>query len=355
MTTQQRLFWGGLATLGVLIVLGYWWRPILGPFVFAGLLAYLFNPWVTVLTRWHLPRTLAVVTVFFLVFLLFTLMLLGVVPSLQKQLALGVAQLPQWIAWFKTKVWPWVQQHAGVSWQLDLKALDTGLPTDWQGTGSVLNAVLKTFAQSGWAVVNAIANLLLVPVVTFYLLRDWPDVLGSARRLLPRAWEPTVVSLAEDCHRVLRAFLRGQLTVMFFLGLIYTLGLQWVGLELAGLVGLTAGVLSLVPYLGFIVGLGLALSLVALQFSGIEPLLGVLLVFMVGQFLESVVLVPWLISDCIGLHPVMVIFAILAGGQTGGFVGVLLALPIAAVLTVVLRRVHAHYVQSDAYQQGSAW
>lgn len=196
--------------------------------------------------------------------------------------------------------------------------------------------------------------MVLIPVVTFYLLRDWDILMAKIRRLLPRKREALTIQLLGECHEVLGAFMRGQLLVMLALGIVYAVGLMSIGLELGLLIGLLAGLASLVPYLGFVVGISAALVAGLFQF-GVEwyPLLGIVVVFSIGQMLEGMLLTPLLVGDRIGLHPVAVIFAILAGGQLFGFTGVLLALPVAAVIMVLLRHVHELYKESDMYGQPS--
>jgi predicted PurR-regulated permease PerM len=197
-------------------------------------------------------------------------------------------------------------------------------------------------------------NLLVAVVVTFYLMRDWDRLMERLRALLPRRSEAIIVRLAGQSDEVLGAFLRGQLLVMLALGLIYSLGLSIIGLDFALLIGLVAGLISFVPYLGTIVGVLTALIAALIQFQEPIYLLYVGLVFGVGQVLEGMVLTPWLVGDRIGLHPVAVIFAVLAGGQLFGFVGVLLALPVAAVAAVLLRYARERYQQSDLYQDDSS-
>jgi predicted PurR-regulated permease PerM len=187
-------------------------------------------------------------------------------------------------------------------------------------------------------------------VVSFYLMRDWDLMVAKLRSLLPRGREGLVVQLFSECHEVLGAFLRGQLLVMLALGVMYASGLMLIGLELGLLIGVLAGLASIVPYLGVVVGIGAALTAGLFQF-GVDfyPLLGIAAVFMVGQMLEGMLLTPMLVGDRIGLHPVAVIFAIMAGGQLFGFTGILLALPVAAVIMVLARHLHDFYKQSDTY------
>jgi predicted PurR-regulated permease PerM len=193
-------------------------------------------------------------------------------------------------------------------------------------------------------------NLLLIPVVTYYLLRDWDIMKARIAVLLPRDQAPAITRLAAECESVLAAFFRGQLLVMLFLAFFYSLGLSLVGLDNAVAIGVIAGLLGFVPYLGIATGITLALLSALLQGSGGLMPLWVLLVFAMGQLLESLVLTPRLVGGRIGLHPVLVIFAILAGGQLFGFVGVLLALPTAAAGTVFVRHARERDLQSELYK-----
>jgi len=193
------------------------------------------------------------------------------------------------------------------------------------------------------------ANFLLMFVVTFYLLRDWDYIIAKTHALLPRKKEKNIVIIVKESDEVIGAFFRGQMLVMIALSVIYTVGLKIVGLETALLIGVLSGMVSFVPYLGFFVGILIASFVALMQYQEFLPLLYVVIVFMVGQMLEGMVLTPWLVGDKIGLHPVAVIFSVLAGGQLFGFVGILLALPVAAVIAVVLRHILARYTNSDMY------
>ncbi|MCK5091443.1 MAG: AI-2E family transporter, partial [Gammaproteobacteria bacterium] len=212
---------------------------------------------------------------------------------------------------------------------------------------------IASASTSGLALVGGFASLVLVPVVTFYLLRDWDILMSRIRGLIPKQSEERFVQIARESDEVLGSFIRGQLLVMLALGLVYTTGLKLVGLELALLIGLLAGLVSFVPYLGFIIGILSAGIAVIVQTQDVIQLLPVLAVFGVGQLLESFLLTPWLVGDRIGLHPVAVIFAILAGGQLFGFFGILLALPVAAVVAVLLRHAHEQYTSSRVYDQSN--
>lgn len=343
--------WQLLAATVVLAFLLYWLSPVLTPFAVSALLAYLGDPLVDRLQRARLSRTIAVLLVFTVMTLALVLVVIVLVPLLERQITRLIERLPQIVAWFNGVVLPWVQQLTGYSLdQLNPQQIIDALRNHWQQAGGVVATVLASVSRSGLAIVGFLAMLALIPVVTFFFLRDWDVMVQRVRELLPRSVEPTITHLARESDLMLGAFLRGQLSVMIALGVIYSAGLTMVGLDLAILIGMLAGIVGFVPYLGIIVGGGAALIAAAVQFQDWFHPAMVLVVFVVGQTIESIVLTPWLVGDRVGMHPVAVIFAILAGGQLFGFLGVLLALPVAAVLMVVLRWGHERYLDSALYQ-----
>jgi predicted PurR-regulated permease PerM len=335
--------------LGLLYLLA----PVLTPFVVAALLAYIGDPLADRLETWRLNRTLAVVVVFIVLSAVAVLLLAVLVPMVQTQFGLLVAKLPAYTERLRELLLPVLNQITDQhgAQLLDWDALTRSLGTTLKGAGSTAGKLFTTLSKSGLVVAGWIANLVLIPVVAFYLLRDWDRLMACLRELLPRRLEPTITELARESDEVLGAFFRGQLLVMLGLGTIYTLGLWIVGLDLALLVGLIAGLVSFVPYLGFIIGILLAGILALIQFHDMAHLLGVVGVFAVGQAVEGMLLTPLLVGERIGLHPVAVIFAVLAGGTLFGFFGVLLALPVAAVIAVILRHMRRHYVSSELYDE----
>ncbi len=342
--------WFYLAALAAGGYLLYLLAPVLTPFVTAALLAYLGDPLVDWLEARGLSRTLAVVLVFVLLFLLVIALLLLLLPALAAQVGRLVEALPAYLDWVELHVVPWLGATLGVDLpSLDWSAIEQAIQAHWRKVGGVAASVVKVVSQSGMVLLAWLANLVLIPVVLFYLLRDWDILVANIRGLLPRRLEPTVAGLAKESDEVLGAFLRGQVMVMLALGTVYSLGLLWVGLDLALLLGSIAGLVSFVPYLGFILGIALAGVAALMQFHDVIYLLYVAGVFAVGQVLESVVFTPWFVGDRIGLHPVAVIFAVMAGGQLYGFIGILLALPVAAVVMVLLRYVHRRYTESELY------
>lgn len=344
--------WMVLASVVVAGWLVWLLAPVLTPFAAGALLGYLGDPLVDRLQRLRLGRTLAVCVVFAGMFLILVLALLLLVPLIESQVTRLIQSLPAYLDWIQNRVAPWVQERFGSGVEvLDVDQITAVLREHWQQAGGIAAAVLGSISRSGLAVLGWIMTLVLIPVVTFYFMRDWDDLMASVRELLPRRIEPTVVGLARESDEVLGSFLRGQLMVMLALGVIYSGGLWLVGLDLAFLIGMIAGLISFVPYLGSIVGVLAACVAAAVQFTELVPIVLVLVVFGIGQALEGMVLTPLLVGDRIGMHPVAVIFAVLAGGQLFGFVGVLLALPVAAVIMVLLRHAHEHYKGSHLYRK----
>ena len=348
----ERMRWDVLAAIIAILALVYLLQPVLPPFLLAALLAYLGDPLADRLQARGLPRTVAVCIVFLLIAVVVTLLVLLMIPLVGSQVDLLVRKLPLWLDTAQQSWLPWLQQQFNLpEGSLPMARFSEVLKENWAGAGNILTAIWQQLASSGLALMALLANLALIPVVTFYLLRDWDLLMARLRDMLPRRIEQTTVRLAAECDEIIGAFIRGQLLVMFSLGVVYSIGLSLVGLDLALLVGMVAGLASIVPYLGVIVGLVAATLVAYFQFQEWLPLLWVALVFGIGQMLEGMILTPLLVGDRIGLHPVAVIFAILAGGQLAGFAGVLLALPVAAVIMVFLRHWHGQYKGSDWYHQ----
>nr|WP_320134821.1 AI-2E family transporter [uncultured Amphritea sp.] len=348
MSDSQRWFFLILAV--VMAFLLYLLQPILSPFVVAALLAYLADPLADRLEARGLSRTLSVVVVFLVMTTVLLLLVIWLLPKLGYQIQVMLKMVPQVFTMIQTVWIPWLETNTGISLVgFDLQSLQALMSGHWQQTGSLVKTVFSSVGESGLAVAAWVANLVLIPVVMFYLLRDWDVMMGKIGYLLPRNLEKKVTLWANECDEVLGAFIKGQLLVMLALGIIYALGLWTVGLDLALLVGMLAGLASIVPYMGFIVGIVAAGVAAMLQFNDVTMLAWVGVVFAIGQALEGMVLTPLLVGDRIGLHPVAVIFAIMAGGQLFGFVGILIALPVAAVIMVLLRHLHQGYKSSKLY------
>lgn len=348
MTTLGKTF--SLLIICSLFVSIYFLQPILMPFLVGMGLAYLGDPLVDRLEDLGAGRTMGVFIVFVVFLLLISGVLLILLPILAKEISALIRDIPRAIVLLQETTSPFLMANFGIDpFDLNLDELKAKLASNWQQAGGIAGQVLTRVTASSFVLLTTIANLALIPVVAFYLLRDWDILMGKIREMIPRDMENTTVGLVTECDEVLSAFLRGQLLIMFILGCIYAVGLYFVGLDLAFLIGMLAGLASIVPYLGFIVGIIAAAMAAMFQYHDLIHLVYVAIVFGVGQLLEGTVLTPLLVGDRIGLHPVAVIFAVLAGGQLFGFVGVLLALPVAAVTMVFIRHLHDQYKESEYY------
>jgi len=354
MTPQVALRWQLLALIVLIGFAFYLLAPVLTPFAVAAMFAYLFDPLADRLERWKLSRSAAVAIVFLGLTMLLVLTLLLLVPFLERQIASFVRHLPDWVAWFQNVAVPWLNQKFDLNLETpDSAQLGAIVQEHWKEAGGAAAAVVASVSKSGLAVVTWAVHVIVVPVVFFYLLRDWDIMIARIHELLPRSIEPTVTRLARESDETLSAFVRGQLSVMIVLGAMYALGLWACGLDTGPLIGIIAGLISFVPYLGAIIGVGAGVIAALAQYGDWLHVLLVLGVFTIGHVLEGYVLVPRLVGKKIGLHPVAVIFAVLAGGELFGFLGVLLALPIASVAMVLLRYGHTRYRASALYGEAA--
>ncbi|MCG8369082.1 MAG: AI-2E family transporter, partial [Proteobacteria bacterium] len=310
----------------------------------SALLAYLGDPLADRLQKLRMPRTLAVAAVFVLTFLVLALLILLVGPLVGKQVGALFDALPE-IARRAEQVWlptflGWLNIEPG-----DELGIAPFLARYGEMFGSWSGKVLLSVGKSGGALAAAVLSLFLIPIITFYMLRDWDTIVVHLGALVPESQRETVFRLARESDEMLGAFLRGQILVMLALALIYSVGLSLVGVEFAIAIGVVSGLVSFVPYLGFVFGIGLAGLTVAMSPEPLWPLVGVVATFTAAQVIEGSILTPKLVGDRIGLHPVIVIFAVAAGGQLFGFFGILLALPAAAVLSVLVRFAFDRYLK----------
>lgn len=345
---QSALWIGlGLALCWLIALLG----PILTPFLLAATLAYIGNPLVLRLTNRGLPRIAAVLLLMALLIALIALFVLALVPLLAEEGRQLITRLPDLINLINDRWAPWLHDHYGLNIKLKLTpaAVRQLLTANWDSVQTVLGTVASGAASSGQVVLQILSTLLLTPVVLFYLMRDWNVLLERVAHLVPRPWAERVQHLAADVDGILAEFLRGQLSVMALLALYYSAALGVAGIDFALPLGLVTGLLIFIPYVGYAIGFTLALAVAALQFDGFQPVIAVLAVFGIGQVLESFLLTPFLVGERIGLHPLAVIFALLAFGQLFGFVGILIALPASAALLVALRRLRTLYLASRFY------
>jgi len=342
-----------LIAVSLAIALWLLWRlsPILSPFLLAAVMAYVCNPLVGWMERKRIPRTLAVLLTMLLLAGVIAGLLLILAPLVQHETQLFVERLPTALDWFKSHALPWLQVNFGVDATMDMDQVRAYLIDHLKNAGSLVGQLLPSLKSGGLALVGIAVNLLLVPVVFFYALRDWKGMLAQLEILIPRRWRINTLQIAQEVDQVLSEFLRGQISVMLLMATYYSLALHLSGLEFALPIGIVTGLLVFIPYLGMATGLSLAVLAGLMQFQSLRELMPVLIAFGVGQALEGTIVTPWLVGERIGLHPVAVIFALLAFGQIFGFFGVLLALPASAALLVGLRHVRHRYLESDFSQR----
>jgi predicted PurR-regulated permease PerM len=344
--------------VGVVLSLVFWLlAPVLAPFVIAAVLAYVLHPLVLKL-EWlagkRLPRAMAVVLVEAVALLALMGLFLLLVPILVREWPLLQQQLPVLLDRVGEFINPLLAQ-LGLNVSLDVTEIRNHLVTYLSANRGDWWAPLMSSLKLGGSVALAMAGYaVLVPVALFYMLHDWTRLVNSVVVLVPPSWRDRFDRFMHDCDQVLGEYLRGQLLVMLALAVFYTAGLALFGLDLALPIGVFTGLAVFVPYLGF--GLGLVLALLAglLQFASAQALVMVAVVYGLGQVLESFVLTPRMVGERIGLHPLAVILSLMAFGQVFGFVGVLMALPASAVLLVGLRRLRHQYLQSDLYQKSGS-
>lgn len=344
--TEERLY--RLLAIAGLLILIYLLAPILTPFVASALLAYVGDPLVDRLEKLKLSRTVGVLVTFVMIFTGIAALTLLVVPLVRDQGSAFATKLPTYIQWVEANLLPKITPYLG----LEGESLTTGLApliSEYgDKVGSLASGALGTLTRSGSALLTSVVTLFLIPILTFYLLRDWDHIVHRVGELIPASERENLFGLARESDEVLGGFLRGQVLVMLGLATIYSIGLSIVGLDYAIAIGVVAGLVSFVPYLGLVVGIVLAGLSALAQLQSLGAVVAVVAVFVVGQMVEGTLLTPKLVGDRIGLHPVLVIFAVMAGGQLFGFFGILLALPGAAVVSVVVRHVYGRFDDTDA-------
>jgi predicted PurR-regulated permease PerM len=327
--------------------------PVLTPFVVAAVLAYALTPMVNLLDgmgRGRLPRVVAVVVVELVFILALLSVILLVIPILSKELPQMREQVPMLLD--KLSVWakPRLEQF-GLPGSIEVASIKSFVLKYLNANGEdALASVLSSLKLGGSVALAIVGNAVLIPVALFYLLMEWPRFLAQLAGFIPPRLRAACDSFASEADAVLGQYLRGQLLVMLSLAVFYSAGLALFGLDLALPIGVFTGLGVFVPYLGFGVGLVLAALAGLLQFASVKVVVMVAVVFGAGQVLESFYLTPRLVGERIGLHPLAVIFALLAFGQLLGFIGVLVALPASAVMLVAIRRLRSSYLASRLYQ-----
>lgn len=341
----------GFLLLAFLITFFKLLGPILTPFIVGAVLAYILDPLVDKLRRFHISRARGSLWVMLLAFLILTALLLIIVPMLIEQTNNIIKRIPAITDWIQHKLLPWYNIRFGEYFAINDQTVMTWLRANATTIQTYLQNTMVTIMQQGSAIAVGLGNLVLLPLILYYFLRDWPQWRFAVRELVPRRYLTTYTRITTEMDTVLGEFLRGQLLVMIVMGLIYGVGLMLVGLDSGFAIGMVAGLLVFVPYLGAFTGLLLATLAAILQFNSWHGLFMVWAVFGIGQFLESFFITPQIVGEKIGLSPFWVIFALMAFGQLMGFVGMLVALPLAAVCLVLIIEGKQTYLKSRFYNR----
>lgn len=348
-SASQRWFW--VLLTGTVFVFLWLLHAVLLPFVLGMAIAYFLDPAVDWLERRGLSRAGGTVAVIVAFFALIVLVLVVIVPILQQQIAGLVSGLPSLIEHARTdlnRLMMRLQVEAGIP-----QSRVANLQEAAQGQASKalewVAGLVGGIVQSGIALVNLLSLIFITPVVAFYLLRDWDRLVVRVDSWLPREHAATIRAQAREIDRALSGFARGQALMCVFLATYYAVGLTLVGIDFGLIIGLLTGLLSFIPFIGTLTGAVTSLILAAVQFDGFNGVIGVAAVFAVGQILEGYILQPWLVGDRVGLHPVWIIFALLAGGALFGFLGILLAVPVTAMIGVLARFALGRYLASALY------
>ena len=338
--------------LAIAIAIGgilYLLSPILAPFLAGAILAYILNPLVARISGSRVRRTVAVVFVLFLALLAVVALFFIIVPLFSKEVRLLAEKMPGMIEWLNQTAAPWLSAHLGIEMQFDLDSLKDVVTEALQANQDLIPKLLGSLQIGGMKLLGIVVNLLLIPVVLFYLLRDWNQMIAWADGLIPRHLHERARKIFKEIDAVLAEFLRGQVTVMLVMAVYYVVALWVANLQFALPIGLLTGLLVFIPYVGAVTGFVLGTLAAILQFESLPGVAWVWLAFAIGQTLEGTLVTPTLVGERIGLHPVAVIFALLAFGSLFGFFGVLLALPASAALLVALRQLRATYLASALY------
>lgn len=341
---QQAKFWGIAAAVFLFVL--WWLGDVIMPFVLGGALAYVLDPLADRLERWGLSRTMAVVVIMLTALLIVVMLFLLVIPLLVEQATALINTTPQMFqelqGWLTQKFPQVMDEDSTIRQQL----LALGQTIQSKG-GDLLNSLLS----SALSLINVVVLVIIVPVVTFYLLLDWDRMIARIDELLPRDHADEIRKLAVEMDRTLASFIRGQGTVCLILGTYYALGLGLVGLNFGLVLGFIAGMVSFIPYVGALIGGALALGLALFQFWGQWPWIAAVgVIFAVGQMVEGNFLTPKLVGESVGLHPVWLLFALSVFGAVFGFVGLLVAVPMAAMIGVVIRFALGRYKEGRLYR-----
>lgn len=346
---RQIAFW--LISLAILIFLLYILRGVLLPFVAGMALAYLLDPLADKLEKWGLSRMLATVLILVVFLVFFIIVLILVVPVLGHQLAGLIQNVPTYLTKLQSLVASILDGRIGHALGITMSDVETELGGFMKDGASIAGKLIKSIWTGSMSLISIASLLVVTPVVAFYLLFDWDRMIAAVDSWLPREHAEVIRQLASEMNASIAGFLRGQMMICVFLGAFYAIGLSLLGLNFGFLIGIIAGLISFIPYLGSAVGFVLSMGVAIVQFWPDYTMIGaVLVVFALGQFIDGNVLQPKLLGKSIGLHPVWLMFALFAFGSLFGFVGMLIAVPLAAVIGVLVRFALSQYLSSSFYR-----
>ena len=338
-----------IVIFAIFFYLLYILRSVLMPFVAGILLAYLLDPVVDKLQKWKISRTWATLIVCFLAVLILLPAFGFLCEMIENQVELLIKATPKYLALIMDKVRPVIASLAERFPDVQGGHLEDMIKGNVGNGLKFVGKVLTGLLSNSFALINLISLILIMPVVTFYMLRDWDIFVAKIEDLLPKKSKENIIKILQEINAIIAGFIRGQISVCLILGAFYSVGLKAVGLDLGLLVGFIAGIISFVPYVGSITGFILGIVLAFAQYGDVTHVLYVVAVFLCGQFLEGNFLTPKLVGKSVGLHPVWVMFALLAGGVLLGFLGLMLAVPMAAIIGVLVRHGVAKYKTSSLY------
>ena len=349
----QAIFWtvSGLVFLGLIIL----FNGILLPFVIGAIIAYLLNPVVRILGQKGMKRWMASILILS-IFIFFIVGLIAIAaPLLAKELGDFINNVPEYTHRISALVQSRLnilEQKTGVDFMAKIHdGIEEDIGKTLQMSQKVVGGVAAGLLMGGSAIVGFLTTALLVPIVAYFMMKDWPRITGFVHNLIPKAHKATINSLLDQIDRKIAGFIRGQLSVCLILGVMYAVSLSIAGLEYGALIGLGTGLLSIIPYVGSTLGLLTSLGVAALQTHGDMSYVSIIaVIFFTGQFIEGNFVTPKLIGDSVGLHPLWIIFALMAGGSLVGLTGMLMAIPVAAIISVLIGFAMQKYKNSDFYK-----
>jgi predicted PurR-regulated permease PerM len=346
---MQTRFW----VIAFLLFAGVLWllEPMLLPFAAGLAIAYFLNPVVDKLTHRGVPRWLGALIVLAAFALVIGLVLLLITPLLQAQIGALIAEIPNYIEKFRTHFIPWVENWLTRFSPDDVDKIRDAATQYVGNAAGMAGKAVQNVVTSGLALIDVLALAIITPVVAFYLMRDWNTVTRTVDALIPRRHYDVIKEQLGQIDLSLSGFVRGQALVCLGLGLVYSLGLSACGLQYSVAIGVTAGILSFIPYVGTAFAWIVSIMIALAQFDNFERIGFVIAVLVLGHIMESYVLTPRLVGKRVGLHPVWILFALIAGGRIMGFTGVLIAVPVAAVLGVLTRFAVSQYKTSPYYEE----